>query len=221
MSEVNQRTRLWLFAGGGLLIAFGIPELELGRRLASGDSLNARLIREAFWWGLGAAMLTYVVFVEHRPLSSIGIRRPTATTFLIAVAAAMLMLATVALSYAVIFPLLKLTVNRVALATITHNPVWLIVLMVARAGVVEEILYRGYPIERLQEVSGSKWLAASVPTVVFIFAHLSGWGPEQLIVVFFGALLLALLYLWRRDLICNMAAHFLVDLAGFLASPAG
>jgi membrane protease YdiL (CAAX protease family) len=37
-----------------------------------------------------------------------------------------------------------------------------------------------------------------------------------MVVVGFGAVILGLLYLWRRDLICNMIAHFLVDLAGFL-----
>jgi len=210
--------RLVVLTGSGLLLAFGLPELLLGLRLAPGDSLTARLLREGVWWACGAAMLSYVLLVERRPLSSIGFRRPNLQTFSIAVPAALVMLATVVLSYAVVFPALGLHVNQAAVASITHNPIWLITAMVARAGVVEEVLYRGYPIERIQELSGSKWIGAVVSTLVFILAHLSGWGPEQLIVVFFGAVLLALLYLWRRDLMCNMLAHFLADLIAFLLS---
>lgn len=81
---------------------------------------------------------------------------------MIAVPAAMVMLGTVALSYGVIFPWLGVTVNQVALARVTHNSVWLILLMVSRAGVVEEILYRGYAIERIEQLSGSKWPAGLV-----------------------------------------------------------
>ena len=89
-----------------------------------------------------------------------------------------------------------------------------------RNGVAEEILYRGYPIERVQELTGYKWLAFLISVLAFTLAHLSSWEAAQLIVVGFGAVILALLYLWRRDLICNMVAHFLVDLVGFVAAGA-
>ena len=216
---MSARAGQWLLIAVGLSIAWGLPELDLGNRIAPGPSMEARLVREGVWWGVGSSLLAYVVFLERRPLSSIGIRRPTPKTFLVASIAAVVMLCTVALSYAVIFPLLGLTVNQAAVARVTDNPGWLIVLMVARAGVIEEILYRGYPIERIREIGGSNWWAAVIPTAVFVLAHLSVWGAAQLIVVLFGAVLLAILYIWRRDLICNMVAHFLVDLVAFLGAP--
>jgi membrane protease YdiL (CAAX protease family) len=198
----------------GLLIAFGAPELRLWRRIAPGQDIS--LAREAVWWAIGAVMVGYVLLVERRPLSSIGLRFPNGKTFLFGVLTAVLLIVTFALSYAVIFRLLGLPANRAAVGQITRNPVWFLILLLTRAAVVEEIAYRGYAIERIEELTGSRSLAALISVVVFTLAHFAFWGGTHLIVVGFSAVILALLYLWRRDLICNMIAHLLTDLVGFL-----
>lgn len=197
-----------------------MPELELGHRIAPGESIAAGFAREAVWWAIAAVMIAYVLLAERRPLSSIGLRRPSGKTLLFGIVAAVLMLATVVLSYSLVFPLLGLKMNQEAVDEITRTPLWFQVLIFLRAGVVEEILYRGYPIERVQELTGYKWLAFLISVLAFTLSHFSSWGGAQLIVVGFGAVILALLYLWRRDLICNMVAHFLVDLVGFVAAGA-
>jgi membrane protease YdiL (CAAX protease family) len=220
MRTANKNAKVWLSACVGLLIAFGLPELELGRLIAPGQGIAASLAREAVWWAIAATLVAYVLLVERRSLSSIGFRRPTPKTVLFGVLAAVLLFATVVFSYSVLFPLLGLKMNQEAVAQITRNPLWVQVSIFIRAAVVEEILYRGYPIERVEELTGYKWLAFLVSVLVFILAHVAYWGGAQLIVVGFGAVILALLYLWRRDLICNMIAHFLVDLVGFLAAGA-
>lgn len=216
----KQNTPVWILTCLGLAIAFGAPELNLGHRLAPGSSVGAGLVREGAWWAIAAVIIAYVSLVERRPLSSIGLRRPGGKTLLFGFVGAVVMFATVVLSYSVIFPLLGLKMNQEAVSQITRNPLWLQVLIFSRAAVTEEILYRGYPMERVQELTGSKWLAFLVAAIVFTLAHITYWGGAQLIVVGFGAVILGLLYLWRRDLICNMIAHFLVDLAGFLAASA-
>jgi membrane protease YdiL (CAAX protease family) len=203
-----------------LLIAFGVPELGLGRLMAPGQSIAASLAREAVWWAIAAIMIAYVLLIERRSLSSIGLRHPNRKTVLFGILAAVLLFATVVFSYSVIFPLLGLRINQQAVGQITRNPVWVQVLIFIRAAVVEEILYRGYPIERVQELTGFRSIAGLVSVLVFVIGHVAYWGGAQLIVVGFGAVILALLYLWRRDLICNMIAHFLVDLVGFLAAGA-
>ena len=215
---VESERRSWFWICLGLALAFGLPELHLGRRLAPGNDLAAASVQEGVFWIIGLTMIVYVIAVERRPLSSIGFRRPGWRTFVYGLLGAIVMFASVVLSYSVIFPLLGLQMNQQAVAAITTRPLWFQILIFLRAGVVEEILYRGYPIERVEELSGSKWIAALVSIVVFTLVHLSGWGGAQLIVVGSGAVILALLYLWRRDLVCNMFAHFLVDLAGFLAA---
>lgn len=220
VSDANRSLSTWLLTLGGLLIAYGLPQMGLFHWLAPESDIGARLVREAIWWAMAALLIAYVVFVEQKPLLSIGLRPPTRATYLYGVLAAVVLFASVVLCYSVLFPLLGLKMNQQAVGQITANPLWLQVMIVARAGVVEEILYRGYPIERIEELSGSKWLAAGVSAVVFTLVHLSFWGGAQLLVVGFGAVILALFYLWRRDLVANMLAHFLVDLVGFLAAGA-
>ena len=84
-------------------------------------------------------------------------------------------------------------------------------MIVLRAGVVEEILFRGYGIERLRELTGNKFLAGAITLALFSLAHLSHWGLAQIVVAGAAGLVLTILYLWRRDLATNMVAHFLVD----------
>jgi membrane protease YdiL (CAAX protease family) len=89
-------------------------------------------------------------------------------------------------------------------------PLWLITLIVTRAGVVEELFYRGYAIERLQALGLNRYLAAGIPLIIFGFGHWTGGWANILIALALGAVLCAF-YLWRRDLVANMIGHFLVD----------
>lgn len=214
MSEALSRRAAWLVLGG-LFIALVLPQLGLGTRLAPGGEVGARLVREGLWWAIAAALLAWVLLVEKRPLSSTGLKRPGLATFGWALAGMVALMASVMLSFALILPALGLEMNRVATGSITTLPLWLQLAMFVRAGIVEEILYRGYPIERLTELTGNPWLAATLPGLIFIGAHYAFWGGGQLIVVAFGTLILTLLYLWRRDLICCMIAHAATDTIGF------
>lgn len=92
-------------------------------------------------------------------------------------------------------------------------PLWLITLIVIRAGVVEELFYRGYAIERLQLVGFPRPAAVSIPLIIFSLGHWTGGASNILIAFVIGAILTGF-YLWRRDLPSNMFAHFLVDFVG-------
>jgi membrane protease YdiL (CAAX protease family) len=201
----------------GLAIALVIPSLGLGGRLAPGDGMDVRMIREGVVWALTIALIAYILLVERRPLSSIGLRRPTWKSFAFAIPAAILLMAVIMVCYAVIFPALGLHgdpggTRKAILAT----PIWYRLLLVIRAGVTEEIAYRGYTIERVGWMSGSRWLGALVSVVAFTAAHFSSWGLVHLIPVAVGGVIFAGFYLWRRDLWSNIFAHILTDGAGFL-----
>lgn len=99
---------------------------------------------------------------------------------------------------------------------IMQTPYWYRVQMVLRAAFTEEILFRGYLIEKVRQIFKSTALAVVVSVAAFTYAHLGGWGPVQLIAVSGGGLVFALLYVWKKDLPSNMLAHFLADAAGFL-----
>jgi len=96
----------------------------------------------------------------------------------------------------------------------SHNfdnlPVWLISLVVVRAGVVEEFFYRAYSIDRLQRLGFGRIAAALVPLAVFAAAHSTGGFVNSLMALSLGAIFTAF-YLWRRDLVSNIFGHFLID----------
>ena len=89
-------------------------------------------------------------------------------------------------------------------------PLWLITLIVLRAGVVEELFYRGYAIERLQALGLNRYWAAAILLIIFALGHWTGGAANIVIAVALGGIL-AGFYLWHRDLIANMIGHFAVD----------
>jgi membrane protease YdiL (CAAX protease family) len=82
--------------------------------------------------------------------------------------------------------------------------------------VFEEIFYRGFVIERLNELTRLRWLAALISLTAFTLAHLNGWGWAHLMIAGFGGMVLTALYVFRRDLASSVLAHFLTDAGGFL-----
>ena len=78
-------------------------------------------------------------------------------------------------------------------------------------GIVEELVFRGYAIERTEALTGSRIAGFVVSVVTFSLAHLAYWGWGALITVTAVGAVLTLFYQWRRDLPANMLAHFAVD----------
>jgi membrane protease YdiL (CAAX protease family) len=205
-------------AACGLAAAVALALLPIGGWIAPGASIPALLIREAVWWFLAAAVLAWLVFAERLPLSSIGFRRPAWKTLLFAGLGAAAIMLVFLIHFAVIVRVFHLDTS----ATLDRQrmllglPYWVRVLLVLRAAVVEEILFRGYIVEKVRQLTGSVAPAVALSVLAFTAAHFGGWGLVHLIPVSGAAVVLALLYVGRRDLPCNMLAHFLTDGAAFL-----
>jgi membrane protease YdiL (CAAX protease family) len=181
----------------------------------SGGTLHLLAV-EAVYGALVAAMLAHVRFVERRPWSSIGLRRLRARDAAVAVLFAVLITAGLAAILLVVFPALG-TGNAEAVDRLRALPAWWLALSVVRAGVSEEILFRGYPIERLQELTGRRWLAAGLPLIPFVLAHVGPWGWSHVFVAAFGGAMLTWLYLLRRNLLASILAHCIVDAVAVFA----
>jgi membrane protease YdiL (CAAX protease family) len=192
--------------------------LPIGRWIAPGDSIPALLSREAIWWLYATAVLLWLGLVEQLPISSIGLRRPTWKSLVFAVLGAVALVFVFAIHFGVIVRIFHLDAAAAMeqQRIILSRPYWYRVILVLRAAVVEEILFRGYIIEKVRQLTGSGSLAIALSVLAFTCAHFAGWGLVHLIPVFCSAIILALLYVWRRDLPSNMLAHFLTDGAGFL-----
>jgi uncharacterized protein len=205
----------WLLSVVGLLFALGVISLPLGSWLdASADTAHAVGFELSIWASV-AALLWYVLRVEKRPLSSIGFRAPGIKDLLIALLAGVFILGTMAAVYYLLFPALHWSENQ-QIAAASATPYWMQVVIVLRAAVSEEVFFRGYALERLRELSGSRTLAALVSCSVFTLDHVGFWGWHHIFLAGPAGIVFTLLYLWRRNLWVNMAAHFIVDGAIFL-----
>lgn len=200
----------------GLLLSLGIALLPLGEWGRNYSGLGRLPGGEVLWWIAVVILLAYVAFVERRPFTSIAFRRPGILDILLAIVAGVLLVAGIVVIYSIIFPLLHLQMNAGEMASLLATPFWYRFALVTRAAIAEELLFRGYPIPRLSELTGSRWLAAFLSWLAFTYAHLSSWGAAQLIVAGYGGLVLTILFLWRRNLWANMIAHWIGDGAGFL-----
>jgi membrane protease YdiL (CAAX protease family) len=200
----------------GLLLSIGAALLPLGPLGRTYSGLGKLLGGEVLWWIAVVVLLLYVGVVERRPFSSIGFRRPNWVDIVAAIVVAVLGVGGIVLIYSKLFPALHLQMNMAAMGRLIHTPYWYRVLLVTRAAVAEELLFRGYPIPRLEELTRSRGFAALLSWAAFTYAHLSYWGAAQLIIAGWGGLLFTALFLWRRNLWANMIAHWLSDGAGFL-----
>ena len=81
---------------------------------------------------------------------------------------------------------------------------------VLRAGVTEEVFYRGYAHERLQSLTGRRSLAVVLTIIPFALFHFRQ-GPAGILIAGVMGLILALIYLKRRSLPAVMFTHFTVD----------
>lgn len=212
---VTWRSRPWLTSIAGLLLALGGISLPFGTWDHAFASVGHMAANELVYWGLVAAILLYVVRIERRPLTSIGLRKPGGRDILAALATGVLMLAVLAVMYLVVLPALHWDEAQ-QLQTLTVLPFWLRFISVVRAAVSEEVLFRGYALERVQELTGSRGAAGAFTWAIFTLEHLSYWGWHHLLIAGTAGALLTLLYLWRRNLWANMLAHFMVDAVGFL-----
>lgn len=199
----------------GLVLVLAIPETGFRSMLFPGDAVGSQLGRTLVWIGFGIAILLWVIGAERLPLASIGLKRPTAGTLGWGLALALALIASFMVCYALVLPMLGMKPDYAGASRILANPLWLQLLIFAAAGFVEEIIYRGYLIERVEWLSGSKWVAFALSVIAFTVTHMSSWAVSQLIVVAVGAVIMGLAYLWKRDLIMVMIAHGLADATGF------
>jgi membrane protease YdiL (CAAX protease family) len=181
----------------------------VSKQLDESSGLLIPIVLQLLYCGLAVFILWVVVNREHLPLRSIGLRRPDWST-----------LAAGIVFWSVAFYVLPLVMTpfthglaadaglQSGIARIARWPIWFRIVVGATGAVTEELLYRGYAIERLTAVTGRRWLGAAIPAAVFGAAHIPLWGVRFALAADlpFG-IVMTLCYLWKRDLPANMLAH--------------
>lgn len=155
-------------------------------------------------WLAVVVLVAYVLTIEGRGLDSILLTRPSGNDLQwsvifagIAIAAQMVLTVTVALP------------PSEGLGTILDLPLPVIVAIVLTTSITEEVLHRGYVIERLRELTGRLWLGVSFSFIVFVIPHLTFFGWQWLVSNGVSIVLLYALYVWRRNLVACMTMHLL------------
>lgn len=179
---------------------------QVARLIVPDPGPTGVFLKEILIWVSAVALLWLITKKERLPPSSIGI----GTSKLWKSAAWGLAAATLSLAAGGFLAHLTQYGHGPASQAFEKLPLWLITMIVIRAGVVEELFYRGYAIERLQLVGLPRAAAVPIPLIIFSLGHWTGGASNILIAFVIGAILTGF-YLWRRDLPSNMFAHFLVD----------
>ena len=97
-------------------------------------------------------------------------------------------------------------------------PIWWMVLVFLRAGIIEELLFRGFVISRLIDLGMSRLWALLISTFLFVVPHAFFWPASSLILVAFTGLALGTIFIWKRDLLACVIAHIGVNVGGVIAS---
>lgn len=205
----------------GLFIALGLPVIlslywgSVRDQLADPSRVVLVLARE---WGIALLLLAVILFWEHQPLSSIGFRKMSWRDALWGIAGFLLG----ALTFIITTPIVQafnLGTTGGGIAQLATVPLGLRVAIVLTAGITEEILFRGYPIERLNALTGRIGLSAVIAYLVFVLLHIPFWGLGGTIQIGVWSLLITALYVWRRNLPTCMLMHVLNDAYAFILLP--
>lgn len=194
----------------GLLVFLGFPFLLQLLPLTY-------MLAELGFWLLLLVMILWIYFVEKRTITSIGWKKLTIKTVFVAIGLGLVLF--IVFGFAnVVIQKLGLELNQEIAKMISSKSIPVLFLLVLRAAVVEEVLYRAYAFERINELTKSKWVAGLVPLIMFMLVHLS-WGIGHLLFVFIAGGLLTLMYISKRNLALNIIAHFTVDVIALAVLP--
>lgn len=163
-----------------------------------------------------ALLLAHVLLVERRGLSSIRLVRPTGKDLEWA-----LILFGCHMGFTWLARMLWPPPADAGTETIAAMPVLLALALIVSAAVFEEILYRGYPLERLTELTRRRWVAVALTLPLFVAPHLVFFGPEWLLYQGSGTAVLYILFLWRRNLVATMLLHLCINLPILIPTIAG
>jgi membrane protease YdiL (CAAX protease family) len=201
------------FTWAGLFLSlFGFIALRLTfRGFGASNSITVGVWKELATWIMAGLLIALVRFGERLPLSSIrlgtapwrqSLRHGATLTGLCGITAYVVILFT---GYG----------HGPGSAEWNKEPIWFGTLAVIRAGIVEELFFRGYAIERLQSIGCGRVVSAAIPLVIFAATHWTG-GIPNVIVAFVLGTVITVYYLWRRDLVANMIGHGLSDFLGLV-----
>lgn len=155
-----------------------------------------------------------VLFVERRPLASLGLVKPTFSDLGLGLAVftgAAIVSGVWVLTLRLMFSHSMTNVAPAQLKRMLTLPIPAAVAVAVTAGFAEEIAERGFGLDRLRAVTRSASIASVAVLALALGAHVAFWGWRYAVLIGPSKLILILVYLWRGNLWPNIFAHTLVD----------
>src|ERR1700730_13510230 len=198
----------------GLILALGSPFVlpffpgQAHQQIIDAKQDVAVLV---FEWIVALSLLAIVLGWERLPLSSIGFRALSWRDFVAIGVVAVTMVTTLGIFTA----LTGSRSNGASPKQIAALPLALRIALFVTAGFCEELMFRGYAIERLTFLTGKLWVGGAAAVVLFTLGHVPRYGFSlSLAAVAIIAVFLTALYLWRRNFWACAIVHASVDCFG-------
>ena len=210
MNTVNYKARPWVLTG--LAIALLALPVVVGIYNVWQIPLTAQnvLIRETIIFAFGGLLLLLIKYKEGFGWDSIGMQRPLAGNTALWV---LITSVGVILAFALAFGIINIcgwSFGSSGSSAFDALPAWVLLVVVVRAGFIEELFYRGYAIERLQLLTGNRFLSALLPLLLFALFHYRQ-GPAGITIALLSGAVMTVVYVYRRNLWITITTHFLAD----------
>lgn len=160
---------------------------------------------------MALGVVAIVLWWEKRPLASMGLRRQTPRTIIFALAASIVFAIGSTLVSLLLISLSGQPTPPLMTEKIKGFPIWLALWIVISSSICEELLYRGFLVERLGDLTGNIWIGGLITMVWFAAMHWPLGLTYILTIALPATVLITALYIWRRDLTVTIVAHLVMN----------
>jgi len=137
-SSANKTFITWF----GLTLALGLPCLPISKWVDEFADVTHLVLYEVIWWLFVFCLLLYIKKIERRGFDSMGFQKTNAKDLFIALVGAIVITTSLAIIYFYVLPAVGLG-DLGKFDQLLATPFWWRVISVVRAGVSEEIMFRG------------------------------------------------------------------------------
>lgn len=224
----NTTKTLWVSLAIGLLISLVLTTLfwipSIAGNLLPSNIVARNIASQLVDWGFASSLIIVVLFWERKPFASMGFRPFTFQTLYEALGlVGFFFIGMIAWRLIVSpwFPDISLPAGPAATGELPANFfLWFAPFALITASFAEEIIYRGYAMERLLTHFKNPLVALVLPHTAFALYHLKD-GVENAVMLFFVGWLFTWYYYKSRNLTLLILAHFTIDLLGVIGRIAG
>lgn len=165
------------------------------------------IVGVSMMWVFSALLIVNILYFENKGWRSVGFAPLSVKMIVLAILIGLTASALIPLFYTLFEP------SESGMETVMNKSPEVVLFGIITAAVTEELLLRAYPIERIQDLTGSKWLAGIVSVFFFLILHFEGWNAAHILgIVLPLGILLTVLYLKIRNILFVMIVHLMIDL---------